>query len=170
MTMEETESEIFAIGIGECGSNLVGSYLSKSKKGELPQRIREYLVMNTDRGDLLKARKKYSISSKRTLLYSDAEIGVGGKFSAGYDSVIDSEDIILNQLQALGYEGISGFCIFTSFGGGTGCGGTPALIRLLRKRFAEQEKRKIFIYVFGVLPFVNQSSEAVNSVWALSKL
>ncbi|MHA2319613.1 MAG: hypothetical protein ACXAC6_17890 [Candidatus Hodarchaeales archaeon] len=59
MTMEETESEIFAIGIGECGSNLVGSYLSKSKKGELPQRIREYLVMNTDRGDLLKARKKY---------------------------------------------------------------------------------------------------------------
>ncbi|MHA1206320.1 MAG: hypothetical protein ACTSR4_03915 [Candidatus Hodarchaeales archaeon] len=170
MTMEETESEIFAIGIGECGSNLVGSYLSKSKKGELPSRIREYLVMNTDRGDLLKARKKYSISSKRTLLYSDAEIGVGGKFSAGYDSVIDSEDIILNQLQALGYEGISGFCIFTSFGGGTGCGGTPALIRLLRKRFAEQEKRKIFIYVFGVLPFVNQSSEAVNSVWILSKL
>ncbi|MHA1976947.1 MAG: hypothetical protein ACW98F_02955 [Candidatus Hodarchaeales archaeon] len=170
MTMEETESEIFAIGIGECGSNLVGSYLAKSKKGELPQRIREYLVMNTDRGDLLKARKKYSISSKRTLLYSDAEIGVGGKFSAGYESVIDSEDIILNQLQALGYEGISGFCIFTSFGGGTGCGGTPALIRLLRKRFAEQEKRKIFIYVFGVLPFVNQSSEAVNSVWALSKL
>jgi hypothetical protein len=168
--MEETESEIFAIGIGECGSNLVGSYLAKSKKGELPQRIREYLVMNTDRGDLLKARKKYSISSKRTLLYSDAEIGVGGKFSAGYESVIDSEDIILNQLQALGYEGISGFCIFTSFGGGTGCGGTPALIRLLRKRFAEQEKRKIFIYVFGVLPFVNQSSEAVNSVWALSKL
>jgi cell division GTPase FtsZ len=78
MTMEETESEIFAIGIGECGSNLVGSYLAKSKKGELPQRIREYLVMNTDRGDLLKARKKYSISSKRTLLYSDAEIGVGG--------------------------------------------------------------------------------------------
>ncbi|MHA1940865.1 MAG: hypothetical protein ACXACP_09600 [Candidatus Hodarchaeales archaeon] len=170
MAMDETESEIFAIGIGECGSNLVGSYLAKSQKGELPQRIREYLVMNTDRGDLLKARKKYSISSKRTLLYSDAEIGVGGKFSAGYDSVIDSEDIILNQLQALGYEGISGFCIFTSFGGGTGCGGTPALIRLLRKRFAEQEKRKIFIYVYGVLPFVNQSSEAVNSVWALSKL
>jgi len=170
MTMEDQRSEIFAIGIGECGSNLVGSYLSKSRKGELPPRIREYLVMNTDRGDLLKARKKYSISSKRTLLYSDAEIGVGGKFSAGYDSVIDSEDIILNQLQALGYEGISGFCIFTSFGGGTGCGGTPALIRLLRKRFAEQEKRKIFIYVFGVLPFVNQSSEAVNSVWALSKL
>ena len=170
MAMDETESEIFAIGIGECGSNLVGSYLAKSQRGELPQRIREYLVMNTDKGDLIKARKKYSISSKRTLLYSDAEIGVGGKFSEGYDSVIGSEDIILNQLQALGYEGISGFCIFTSFGGGTGCGGTPALIRLLRQRFAEQEKRKIFIYVFGVLPFVNQSSEAVNSVWALSKL
>ncbi len=164
------ESEIFAIGIGECGSNLVGSYLSKSKKGELPQRIREYLVMNTDRGDLLKARKKYSISKKRTLLYSDAEIGVGGKFSAGYEAVLSSQDIILNQLQGLGYEGISGFCIFTSFGGGTGCGGTPALIRLLRKRFAEEEKRKIFIYVFGVLPFINQSSEAINSVWALSRL
>ncbi len=164
------ESEIFAIGIGECGSNLVGSYLARSKKGELPQRIREYLVLNTDRGDLLKARKKYSISKNRTLLYSDAEIGVGGKFSAGYESVMNSQDIILNQLQGLGYEGISGFCIFTSFGGGTGCGGTPALIKLLRKRFAEEEKRKIFIYVFGVLPFVNQSSEAVNSVWALSKL
>lgn len=170
MAIEGPESEIFAIGVGECGSNLVGSYLTKSKKGELPQRIREYLVMNTDRGDLLKARKKYSISSKRTLLYSDVEIGVGGKFSAGYDAVINSEDIILNQLQSLGYEGISGFCIFTSFGGGTGCGGTPALIRLLRRRFAEQEKRNIFIYVFGVLPFLNQSSEAVNSVWALSKL
>ncbi|MHA1972043.1 MAG: hypothetical protein ACTSW1_03550 [Candidatus Hodarchaeales archaeon] len=170
MATENNASEVFSIGIGECGSNLVGSYLARSKKGELPKRIREYLILNTDRGDLLKARKKYSISSKRTLLYSDAEIGVGGKFSAGYDAVINSEDIILNQLQALGYEGISGFCIFTSFGGGTGCGGTPALIRLLRKRFAEQEKRKIFIYVFGVLPFHNQSSEAVNSVWALSKL
>ncbi|MHA2226033.1 MAG: hypothetical protein ACXAC8_12555 [Candidatus Hodarchaeales archaeon] len=171
MTIETgSESEIFAIGVGECGSNLVGSYLSRSKKGELPQRIKEYLVMNTDRGDLLKARNKYSISSKRTLLYSDAEIGVGGKFSAGYDAVTNSKDIILNQLQSLGYEGISGFSIFTSFGGGTGCGGTPALIRLLRERFASEEKRKIFIYVFGVLPFVNQSSEAVNSVWALSKL
>jgi len=168
--VNSSASQVFCIGLGECGSNLVGSYLARSKKGELPPRIREYLVMNTDRGDLLKARQKYSISSKRTLLYSDAEIGVGGKFSAGYDAVISSEDIILNQLQALGYEGISGFCIFTSFGGGTGCGGTPALIRLLRKRFAEQEKRKIFIYVFGVLPFNNQSSEAVNSVWALSKL
>jgi len=170
MSIEGPESEIFALGIGECGSNLVGSYLARSKKGELPQRIREYLILNTDRGDLLKARKKYSISSKRTLLYSDAEIGVGGKFSAGYEAVINSEDIVLNQLQSLGYEGISGFCIFTSFGGGTGCGGTPALIKLLRNRFAEEEKRKIFIYVFGVLPFVNQSSEAVNSVWALSKL
>ncbi len=170
MTIEAPESEIFAIGIGECGSNLVGSYLAKSKRGELPPRIREYLVMNTDRGDLLKARKKYSISKKRTLLYSDAEIGVGGKFSAGYDAVMNSQDIILNQLQALGYEGISGFCIFTSFGGGTGCGGTPALIRLLRERFAQEEKRKIFIYVFGVLPFDNQSSEAVNSIWALSRL
>lgn len=170
MTVEAPESEIFAIGIGECGSNLVGSYLAKSKKGELPPRIREYLVMNTDRGDLLKARKKYSISKKRTLLYSDAEIGVGGKFSAGYDAVMNSQDIILNQLQGLGYEGISGFCIFTSFGGGTGCGGTPALIRLLRERFAKEEKRKIFIYVFGVLPFDNQSSEAVNSIWALSRL
>lgn len=163
-------SSIFCIGIGECGSNLVGSYLARSKRGELPPRIREYLVMNTDRGDLLKARKKYSISKKRTLLYSDAEIGVGGKFSAGYEAVMNSEDIILNQLQGLGYEGISGFCIFTSFGGGTGCGGTPALIRMLRNRFSEEEKRKIFIYVFGVLPFVNQSSEAVNSVWALSRL
>lgn len=83
---------------------------------------------------------------------------------------MNSQDIILNQLQGLGYEGISGFCIFTSFGGGTGCGGTPALIRLLRERFAEEEKRKIFIYVFGVLPFTNQSSEAVNSVWVLSRL
>ena len=67
MTLESIESEIMAIGIGECGSNLVGSYLARSKRGELPQRIREYLIMNTDRGDLLKARKKYSISSKRTL-------------------------------------------------------------------------------------------------------
>ncbi|MFW9854101.1 MAG: hypothetical protein ACFFFG_03545 [Candidatus Thorarchaeota archaeon] len=170
MALEGIESEIFAIGIGECGSNLLGSYLARSNRGELPHRIREYLIMNTDRGDLLKARKKYSISSKRTLLYSDAEIGVGGKFAAGYEAVLNSEDIILNQLQSLGYEGISGFILLTSFGGGTGCGGTPALIRLLRKRFAEQEKRKIFIYVFGVLPFLNQSSEAVNSVWALSKL
>ena len=101
--MSDLDSEaasVFAIGIGECGSNLVGSFLAKSKRGELPPRIREYLVMNTDRSDLLKARKKYSISSKRTLLYSDPEIGVGGKFSAGYDSVIDS-DTLKNQTRTV---------------------------------------------------------------------
>ncbi len=169
--------QVFAIGVGECGCNLVGSYLARNRPDEkndegegFSQRVREYLLLNTDRGDLASTRSKYSIPSRKTLLYGNVDIGVGGKFMEGYESVREARVEILNQLQTLGYEGVSGFVIFTSLGGGTGCGGTPALIELLRERFEKEEGRKIFIYCFGVLPFSGQSSEAVNSVWALSKL
>ncbi|MHA2246252.1 MAG: hypothetical protein ACXADY_14905 [Candidatus Hodarchaeales archaeon] len=162
------EADVFIIGMGECGSNLVGSYIQQSKKQTGVSRIREYLIMNTDKTDLTKARTEYSIPNQNTLMYSDEEIGVGGKFREGYDLVIKNQDLILNQLKGLGYEGVSGFIILTSLGGGTGCGGTPALVELLHKQFSEE--RRIFIYVFGVLPFENQSSEAINSIWSLSTL
>jgi hypothetical protein len=166
--MESREADVFIIGTGECGSNLVGSYIQQSKKQTGSSRIREYLIMNTDKTDLMKTRTEYSIPNQNTLMYSDEEIGVGGKFREGYDLVIKNQDLILNQLKGLGYEGVSGFIILTSLGGGTGCGGTPALVELLHKQFSEE--RRIFIYVFGVLPFENQSSEAINSIWSLSTL
>ncbi|UCG00669.1 MAG: hypothetical protein JSW11_13745 [Candidatus Heimdallarchaeota archaeon] len=166
--MVSREADVFIIGAGECGSNLVGSYIQKSKKQTGASRIREYLIINTDKTDLMKTRTEYSIPNQNTLMYSDEEIGVGGKFKEGYDLVIKNQDLILNQLKGLGYEGVSGFIILTSLGGGTGCGGTPALVELLHKQFSEE--RRIFIYVFGVLPFENQSSEAINSIWSLSTL
>ena len=168
MAKASREADVFIIGIGECGSNLVGSYIQQSKKQTGASRIREYLIMNTDKTDLTKTRTEYSIPNQNTLMYSDEEIGVGGKFKEGNDLVLKNQDLILNQLKGLGYEGVSGFIILTSLGGGTGCGGTPALVELLHKRFSEE--RRIFIYVFGVLPFENQSSEAINSIWSLSTL
>lgn len=162
--------EIFAIGIGECGSNLVASYLHSRAERKLSSRIRDYLIMNTDKSDLTKTRKRYNISTARTLIYGNVDIGVGGRFIDGYNTVLESKDVILNTLKELGFEGISGFVIFTSLGGGTGCGGTPALIKLLRERFEKEEGRKIFIYVVGVLPFADQSNEALNTIWALSYL
>ncbi len=162
------ETDVFVIGLGECGSNLVGSYIQEEKNRTGSTRIREYLIMNTDKTDLLKTRTEYSIPSRNTLLYSDEEIGVGGKFKEGYELVMKNQEVILNQLQGLGYEGVSGFILLTSMGGGTGCGGTPALVELLHKHFSDE--RRIFIYVFGVLPFENQSSEAINSIWSLSTL
>lgn len=163
-------AEVFAIGMGECGSNLVGAYLKKSAERALPPRIRGYLLMNTDRADIQKVRTLYDIPKSHTLLYGESDTGVGGKFSDGYNYVHQSKDIILDQLTQLGYEGVSGFVIFSSLGGGTGCGGTPALIEVLKHRFEVMEQRRIFIYVIGVLPFKNQSSEAVNTVWAITKL
>ncbi len=163
-------AEVFAIGIGECGSNIVGSYLKASADKRLPSRVRGYLLMNTDRADLTKVRQKYGIPKENTMLYGDSDIGVGGRFMDGFNAVMDSKDIIFDQLANLGFEGVSGFCVFTSLGGGTGCGGTPALIELLKKRFQEEEGRRIFVYVIGVLPFEGQSSEALNSIWAVSKL
>ncbi|MFX1331616.1 MAG: hypothetical protein ACFE9W_08670, partial [Promethearchaeota archaeon] len=163
-------AEVFAIGIGECGSNIVGSYLKASKDRQLPSRVRGYLLMNTDRADLTKVRQKYGIPKEHTMLYGASEIGVGGRFMDGYNAVIESKDIIFEQLKDLGFEGVSGFCIFTSLGGGTGCGGTPAIIELLKQRFQEEEGRRIFVYVVGILPFEGQSSEALNSIWAVSRL
>ncbi|MFQ5832821.1 MAG: hypothetical protein ACE5H4_08980 [Candidatus Thorarchaeota archaeon] len=163
-------AEVFAIGIGECGSNIVGSYLKASEDRKLPSRVRGYLLMNTDRADLTKVRQKYGIPKEHTMLYGASEIGVGGRFMDGYNAVHESKDIIFNQLADLGFEGVSGFCIFTSLGGGTGCGGTPAIIELLKQRFQEEEGRRIFVYVIGILPFEGQSSEALNSIWAVSKL
>jgi hypothetical protein len=168
MSYSSREADVFIIGMGECGSNLVGSYIQQSKYKTGSSRIREYLIMNTDKTDLVKTRTEYSVPNRNTLLYSDEEIGVGGKFKEGYDLVIRNQDLILNQLKGLGYEGVSGFIILTSLGGGTGCGGSPALVELLHKQFSEE--RRIFIYIFGVLPFENQSSEAINSIWSLSTL
>ena len=168
--IEEHVPEIFAIGIGECGSNLVAYYLHSRQEKKLSNRIRDYLIMNTDKSDLTKTRDRYNITKSRTLNYGSVDIGVGGKFIEGFNTVMESKDVILNTLKELGYEGISGFVIFTSLGGGTGCGGTPALIQLLRERFEKEEGRKIFIYVVGVLPFADQSSESLNTVWALSRL
>ncbi len=171
-TDDETRkaAEVFAIGIGECGSNIVGSYLKASADKKLPPRVRGYLLMNTDRTDLTKVRNKYAIPKENTMLYGTSEIGVGGRFMDGYNAILESKDIIFDQLSNLGYEGVSGFCIFTSLGGGTGCGGTPAIIELLKQRFQEEEGRRIFVYVVGILPFEGQSSEALNSIWAVSKL
>jgi len=163
-------AEIFAIGVGECGSNIVGSYLQTSREKRLPSRVRGYLLMNTDRTDLTKVRQKYGIPRENTMLYGTSEIGVGGRFMDGYNAIIENKDIIFDQLTNLGFEGVSGFCIFTSLGGGTGCGGTPAIIELLKQRFQEEEGRRIFVYVVGILPFEGQSSEALNSIWAVSKL
>jgi hypothetical protein len=167
---ETRAAEVFAIGIGECGSNIVGSYLKTSRDKRLPSRVRGYMLINTDRADITKVRSKYGIPKENTLLYGASEIGVGGRFMDGYNSVLESKDIIFNQLADLGFEGVSGFCIFTSLGGGTGCGGTPAIIEALKQRFQEEEGRRIFVYVIGVLPFEGQSSEALNSIWAVSKL
>jgi hypothetical protein len=163
-------AEVFAIGVGECGSNIVGSYLKTSHDKKLPSRVRGYLLMNTDRADLTKVRQKYGIPKEHTMLYGASEIGVGGRFMDGYNAVLESKDIIFGQLADLGFEGVSGFCIFTSLGGGTGCGGTPAIIEMLKQRFQEEEGRRIFVYVIGILPFEGQSSEALNSIWAISKL
>jgi len=163
-------AEVFAIGIGECGSNLVGAYLKQAREQKLPPRIRGYLCMNTDRSDIQKLRQKYDIPKDNTLLYGESDIGCGGNFTDGYEYVHKYKDVILGQLTQLGYEGVSGFVIFTSTGGGTGCGGTPALIEILKKRFQEEEGRRIFIYTVGVLPFKDQTSEALNTMWALSKL
>ncbi|MHA1990718.1 MAG: hypothetical protein ACW981_20445 [Candidatus Hodarchaeales archaeon] len=165
------QAEIFCIGLGECGSNLVSSYFGDNKTGSTKSlRIRDYLIMNTDRTDLTKTRERYGISKNRTLLYGNVDIGVGGRFMDGYKAVEDSKELIFNQLRELGFEGVNGFCLFTSLGGGTGCGGTPALIKLLRERFEQEENRRIFIYVIGVLPFADQSSESINTVWSLSHL
>ncbi|MFX0117472.1 MAG: hypothetical protein ACFFB3_23195 [Candidatus Hodarchaeota archaeon] len=162
------EADVFVIGIGECGSNLVGSYIQKQKEQKATSRFREYLIMNTDRTDLSKTITEHSIPNRNTVLYSDEEIGVGGRFQEGHDLVMKNKEIIYNQLESLGYEGVSGFIILTALGGGSGCGGTPALVELLHQKFSEN--RRIFIYVFGVLPFENQSSEAINSIWCLSTL
>ncbi|MHA2286281.1 MAG: hypothetical protein ACXABZ_10470, partial [Candidatus Thorarchaeota archaeon] len=156
-------AEVFAIGVGECGSNIVGSYLKSSRDKSLPSRVRGYLLMNTDRADLTKVRSKYGIPKEHTLLYGASEIGVGGRFMDGYNAVMESKDIIFDQLGDLGFEGVSGFSIFTSLGGGTGCGGTPAIIELLKQRFQEEEGRRIFVYVVGILPFEGQSSVFVLS-------
>ena len=55
-------AEVFAIGLGECGSNLVGAYLKQARERMLPPRIRGYLCMNTDRSDITKLRQKYDIA------------------------------------------------------------------------------------------------------------
>jgi cell division GTPase FtsZ len=72
--------------------------------------------------------------------------GVGTDNAAGAKITMDDADAILSAIDHKGTHDIDAFLIITGLGGGTGSGGTPVLVRQLRKVYHEP------VYVLGILP------------------
>ncbi|MEX2703287.1 MAG: hypothetical protein Q6368_009520 [Candidatus Baldrarchaeota archaeon] len=161
-------SSVFLMGLGECGGNLVGEYINKEKEGGGLERVTGYLILNTNRYDLVKVREKYKVPPENILMFGDTPMGVGGRFMEAYNLVEVWWDAIAEQIRNLGGDAASTFIILTSTGGGTGCGATPALIRKIRETFGSSGR--VYVYVLGVLPFEDQTSEALNTIWLLHRL
>jgi len=161
-------SNVFLLGLGECGGNLVGEYINKEREEGKLERVTGYLILNTNRYDLVKTKEKYKVPPENMLMFGDTPMGVGGRFMEAYNLIEIWWDPIAEQIRNLGGEAASTFIILTSTGGGTGCGATPALIRKIRETFGRSGR--VYIYVMGVLPFEDQTSEALNTIWLLHRL
>jgi cell division GTPase FtsZ len=135
---------IFFIGFGQAGGKIVDMFLEQDKK--LGRTSFRGIAVNTARTDLMGLKH---IELKDRILIGQTVVkghGVGTDNAAGAKITMDEADAILSAIDRRGTHDIDAFLIITGLGGGTGSGGTPVLVRQLRKVYHEP------VYVLGILP------------------
>jgi cell division GTPase FtsZ len=135
---------IFFIGFGQAGGKIVDIFLEQDKK--LGRTSFRGIAINTARTDLMGLKH---IELKDRILIGQTVVkghGVGTDNAAGAKITMDEADAILSAIDHKGTHDIDAFLIITGLGGGTGSGGTPVLVRQLRKVYHEP------VYVLGILP------------------
>jgi cell division GTPase FtsZ len=135
---------IFFIGFGQAGGKIVDMFLEQDKK--LGRTSFRGIAINTARTDLMGLKH---IELKDRILIGQTVVkghGVGTDNAAGAKITMDEADAILSAIDHKGTHDIDAFLIITGLGGGTGSGGTPVLVRQLRKVYHEP------VYVLGILP------------------
>ena len=135
---------IFFIGFGQAGGKIVDMFLEQDKK--LGRTSFRGIAVNTARTDLMGLKH---IELKDRILIGQTVVkghGVGTDNAAGAKITMDEADAILSAIDRRGIHDIDAFMIIAGLGGGTGSGGSPVLVRQLKKVYHEP------VYVLGILP------------------
>ncbi len=104
------------------------------------------IAVNTARTDLMGLKH---IELKDRILIGQTVVkghGVGTDNAAGARITMDEADSIISAIDRRGTHDVDAFMIVAGLGGGTGSGGTPVLVRQLKRIYHEP------VYVLGILP------------------
>ena len=135
---------IFFIGFGQAGGKIVDMFIEQDKK--LGKNSFRAIAVNTARTDLMGLKH---IELKDRILIGQTVVkghGVGTDNAAGARITMDEADAIISAIDRRGTHDVDAFMIVAGLGGGTGSGGTPVLVRQLKKIYHEP------VYVLGILP------------------
>ncbi|MDD1713891.1 MAG: tubulin/FtsZ family protein [Methanoregulaceae archaeon] len=135
---------IFFIGFGQAGGKIVDMFVEQDRK--IGRNSFRAIAVNTARTDLMGLKH---IDLKDRILIGQTMVkghGVGTDNAAGAKITMDEADSILSAIDRKGTHDVDAFMIVAGLGGGTGSGGTPVLVRQLRKVYHEP------VYVLGILP------------------
>ncbi|MDD1709211.1 MAG: tubulin/FtsZ family protein [Methanoregulaceae archaeon] len=135
---------IFFVGFGQAGGKIVDMFIEQDKK--LGKNSFRAIAVNTARTDLMGLKH---IELKDRILIGQTVVkghGVGTDNAAGARITMDEADAIISAIDRRGTHDVDAFMIVAGLGGGTGSGGTPVLVRQLKKIYHEP------VYVLGILP------------------
>jgi cell division GTPase FtsZ len=135
---------IFFVGFGQAGGKIVDMFIEQDKK--LGRNSFRAIAVNTARTDLMGLKH---IELKDRILIGQTVVkghGVGTDNAAGARITMDEADAIISAIDRRGTHDVDAFMIVAGLGGGTGSGGTPVLVRQLKKIYHEP------VYVLGILP------------------
>lgn len=135
---------IFFVGFGQAGGKIVDMFIEQDRK--LGRNSFRAIAVNTARTDLMGLKH---IELKDRILIGQTVVkghGVGTDNAAGARITMDEADSIISAIDRRGTHDVDAFMIVAGLGGGTGSGGTPVLVRQLKKIYHEP------VYVLGILP------------------
>jgi len=104
------------------------------------------IAVNTARTDLMGLKH---IELRDRILIGQTVVkghGVGTDNAAGARITMDEADSVISAIDRKGTHDVDAFMVVAGLGGGTGSGGTPVLVRQLKKIYHEP------VYVLGILP------------------
>jgi tubulin-like protein CetZ len=135
---------IFFIGFGQAGGKIVDMFIEQDKK--LGRTSFRAIAVNTARTDLMGLKH---IELRDRILIGQTVVkghGVGTDNAAGARITMDEADSVISAIDRKGTHDVDAFMVVAGLGGGTGSGGTPVLVRQLKKIYHEP------VYVLGILP------------------
>jgi cell division GTPase FtsZ len=135
---------VFFIGFGQAGGKIVDMFIEQDRRGGT-QSFRG-IAVNTARTDLMGLKH---IELKDRILIGQTVVkghGVGTDNVMGAKITADEIDSVINAIDTRGTHDVDAFVIIAGLGGGTGSGGSPVLVRHLKRIYREP------VYAVGIIP------------------
>ncbi|MFQ5974869.1 MAG: tubulin/FtsZ family protein [Candidatus Hydrothermarchaeales archaeon] len=156
--------KVFMIGLGQAGGKIIDLFVEDDMNSRT-ESIYKAVVVNTARPDL-KGLKH--VPKKNRVLIGETIVGghgVGANNKLGARIAKAEIDKILTAIDLAGTGDIDVFLIVLGFGGGTGSGAAPIVVKHIKRIFNEP------VYVLGVLPTATEGGVyLLNSARSLKTL